>query len=262
MPTAVDGGSGTVILAFTVGGQASKPAFDADDIHVAYPNKETQPFVSVLVGGEAGYSATVSVLVGTGDDFTSTNVLRDVKSGDIPGEFAFIYPSPGETFKIKVIASAEGVDDTVVTKEVTVPTNQGLVVPSHVGKGGGAGVIHVRVGAHGRNDGSCWTDAYTDFRAAIKLLAAETNELWLAGDETVGMSATTISPVTNAVIRGGFAGSENTPSERVKDAKSQLDGQNLYNCLTFNNTCGDVSPADLRVQTNATAHVTYTMFGG
>lgn len=235
-----DGGSGIVVLAFTVGGQASKPEFDADDIHVVYPNKETQPLVSVLLGGEAGYSATVSVLVGTGDDFTSTNVFYAVKSGDQPGEFAFIYPSPGETFKIKVIASADGVDDTVVTKEVTVPTDQGLVVPSHVGKGGGAGVIHVRTGAHGRNNGSCWTDAYTDFRAAIKLLATETNELWFAGDETVGVSAETISPATNAVIRGGFAGSENTPSERVKDAKSQLDGQNLYDCLTFNNAKGVV----------------------
>lgn len=28
------------------------------------------------------------------------------------------------------------------------------------------------------------------------------------------------------------------------------------------NTCGDISPADLRVQAGATAHVTYTMFGG
>ena len=235
-----DGGSGTVILAFTVGGQARKPEFTADDIHVAYPNNETQPFVSVLLGGEAGFSATVSVLVGTGDDFTSTNVFNAVKSGDEPGAFAFIYPSPGATFKIKVIASADGVDDTVVTKEVTVPTDQGLVVPSHVGKGGGAGIIHVRVGAHGRNNGSCWTDAYTDFRAAIKLLAAETNELWYAGDEAVGTSAETISPAADVTIRGGFAGSENTPAERAKAAKSQLDGQGRYDCLTFNNAKGVV----------------------
>ena len=235
-----DGGSGIVVLAFTVGGQASKPEFDADDIHVAYPNKETQPFVSVLLGGEAGYSATVAVLVGMGDDFTSTNVFNAVKSGDEPGAFAFIYPSPGATFKIKVIASADGVDDTVVTKEVTVPTDQGLVVPSHVGKGGGAGVIHVRTGAHGRNNGSCWTDAYTDFRAAIKELSEDRRELWFCGDETVGATAETISPATNATIRGGFAGCENTPAERAKAAKSQLDGQNLYDCLTFDNAKGVV----------------------
>ena len=54
------------------------------------------------------------------------------------------------------------------------------------------------------------------------------------------MSAETISPATNAVIRGGFAGSENTPSERAKDAKSQLDGRNLYDCLTFDNAKGVV----------------------
>lgn len=236
-----DGGSGIVVLAFTVGGQASKPEFDADDIHVAYPNKETQPFVSVLLGGEAGYSATVSVLVGTGDDFTSTNVFYAMKSGDQPGEFAFIYPSPGETFKIKVIASADGVDDTVVTKEVTVPTDQGLVVPSHVGKGGGADVVHVRVGAHGLKDGSNWTEAFDDLRVGIAaLLASGKHELWFSGDESVSATAVSISPTDAIALRGGFAGCENTPAGRAKAAKSQLDGQNLYDCLTFDNAKGVV----------------------
>ena len=234
------GGSGTVILSFTVGGSAGQPVVEDDDITITFPTGTTQPYISVKVGGDAAavYSATVKVYCGTGalaqagTSYESTNVYENVHNGDTVGGYAFVYPSAGETLYVKVVAVAESVEDTVTYTTATVMGE----VPAYVGKGGGASVIHVRDGATGKADGTSWTDAYTDFRAALQLLSAERPELWFCGTESAGSSAATvIAPPAAAAIRGGFTGTENTIWERVKGTRTKIDGKNTYNCLTLAN---------------------------
>ena len=237
-----DGGSGTVILALTVGGSASKPEFDEGDVTVTYSDGETQPRVQVACGGPAGYVAEVTILCGTGpaaqagEAYASTNVIGGVRTGDTPAAYAYVYPNPGEDFFVKVIARCEGVEDTVVTTSFTVPTDQGLHVPTHVGRGGGPGVIHVRPGAHGRNDGSCWSDAYVDFREAITKLSSDRAELWLSGDESYSIRIEEpVNPPAGVTIRGGFSGTEDAAGERLSGRKSLIDGGKLGNCMILAN---------------------------
>ena len=236
------GGSGTVILSFSVGGEPGKPVIAQENVNFTFPDNESQPYFNITLTGAEGaaYSATVKVYCGTGalaqagEAYQSTNSFEGVANGGSVEGFAFVYPQPDETFFVKIVASAESVEDTVFTTSVTVPSD--CRVPFHVGKGGGAGVIHVRSGARGRGTGANWSDAYTDFRAALKEISAERPELWLAGDEGMNSAMTvTVAPPVAAAIRGGFAGSESAPGERARGMKSRIDGETAYNCLTVNN---------------------------
>ena len=82
-------------------------------------------------------------------------------------------PATGSTLWLRVTVTCEGAESIVET--VDMPA-EGVQSPC-VGKGGGAGVIHVRPGATGRGDGSDWFNAFTDFRAAIERLDDEHPEL-------------------------------------------------------------------------------------
>jgi hypothetical protein len=240
-----NGGSGTVILSFTVGGQAGQPTIDPDAISVEYVDGYTQPNISVTLGGDEGavYTASLTVysVIGSAEvadgEWASTNVYEGLHLGETGTGFAIVYPPPGGTFTVKVIASAEGVADAVTVKTFTVPTNEGLMLPPHLGKGGGAGVIHVRPGARGRGTGESWTDAYTDFRASLKLISEDRPELWFSGSDTLSSAtATTISITNSAAIRGGFTGVENTIAERPANSHSTIDGVNAYTALAIANT--------------------------
>lgn len=240
-----NGGSGTVILSFTVGGQAGQPNIDQDAISVEYADGYTQPNISVTLGGDEGavYSASLTVYstIGSAEvadgEWASTNVYEGLHLGDTSTGFATVYPPPGGTFTVKAVASAEGAVDAVTVKTFTVPTNEGLMLPPHLGKGGGAGVIHVRPGARGRGTGESWTDAYTDFRASLKLISEDRPELWFSGSDTLSSAtATTISITNSAAIRGGFTGVENTIAERPANSHSTIDGVNAYTALAIVNT--------------------------
>ena len=236
------GGSGTVILSFTVGGEPGKPVVAQENVSFTFPDNESQPYFNIALTGAEGaaYSAVVKVYCGTGalaqagEVYQSTNSFTGIANGESVEGFAFVYPQPGETFFVKIVASAVAVEDMVFTTSVTVPSD--CRVPFHVGKGGGAGVIHVRPGARGLGTGANWTDAYADFRSALKELSEERPELWFCGDESANsMMAIGISPGVEAAIRGGFAGSESAPGERTRGMKSRIDGETAYNCLTVNN---------------------------
>lgn len=240
-----NGGSGTVILSFTVGGQAGQPTIDPDAITVEYADGYTQPNISVTLGGDEGavYTASLAVysVIGSAEaadgEWTSTNVYEGLHLGDTSTGFATVYPLPGETFTVKVIASAEGVADAVTVKTFTVPTNEGLMLPPYLGKGGGSSVIHVRLGARGRGTGESWTDAYTDFRDALKLISEDRPELWFSGSDTLSSAtATTISITNSAAIRGGFTGVENSIAERPQNSYSTIDGVNAYTAFTIANS--------------------------
>lgn len=176
-----NGGSGTVILSFTVGGQAGQPTIDEDAITIEYYDGYTQPNISVTLGGDEGavYTASLTVYSAIGStevadgEWASTNIYEGLHLGETGTGFATVYPPPGGTFTVKAVASAEGAVDAVMVKTFTVPTNEGLMLPPHLGKGGGSGVIHVRLGARGRGTGESWTDAYTNFRDALKLISED-----------------------------------------------------------------------------------------
>ena len=239
-PKGGDGGSGTVILSFSVGGTSGKPVIEPSDITIGFPDGFTQPYVSVVPRAEPGavYVAKVTILCGTGPlaeagvAYAATNVYFEVHKGEQVGGYAAVWPQPGETLYVRVVAEAADVEDTVTDTSAEVTGT----VPAYAGKGGGPGVIHVRPGATGRGDGTSWANAYVDFRAAIRELSAERPELWFAGDEQCfASSAEAIAPPCAATIRGGFVGTENSAAERAPGARSLVDGRSQYTCFTVTN---------------------------
>ena len=240
-----NGGSGTVILSFTVGGQAGQPTIDEDAITIKYYDGYTQPNISVTLGGDEGavYTASLTVYSAIGSaevadgEWASTNIYEGLHLGETGTGFATVYPPPGGTFTVKAVASAEGAVDAVMVKTFTVPTSEGLMLPPHLGKGGGSGVIHVRLGARGRGTGESWTDAYTNFRDALKLISEDRPELWFSGSETLSSAtAGTISIANSAAIRGGFTGVENSIAERPRNSYSTIDGDNAYTAFAIENS--------------------------
>lgn len=229
-----DGGCGTIVLSFTLGANVGQPTIASKSI--AFPDGITQPKVTVTLGNsrpEYGFVATVRIVLRDGD-----GAELDARSfpGAVAGEpvewLAPVCVELGSTVTAHITVTCDGADDVFGT-ETAVATGE---MSPYYGRGGGAGVIHVRQGATGLNDGSDWFNAYTDFREAIKELSAERPELWFSGNETEPSVKETISPPVSAVIRGGFAGTENSAAERAEGAMSLCDAVNVGTCFSFANT--------------------------
>ena len=238
-----NGGSGCVILVFSLGIQSAQPA--VDEIAVTFPDGYTQPSISVAMGGEGEYAATVTISCGTGalaqagTAFECVRTFTGVANGDSVDVLADFYPNPGEQVYVKVEVSATGASD--VTESADKPAEGQL--PAFVGHGGDPEqVIHVRDGATGKATGRNWADAYPDFRVALKRLADEDDargELWYCGSNTLTKaSAETVKPLRAAVIRGGFTGVEDSTAARAANAKSTIDGEGLYSTFVLNNAAG------------------------
>lgn len=238
-----NGGSGCVILVFSLGIQSAQPA--VDEIAVTFPDGYTQPSISVAMGGEGEYAATVTISCGTGalaqagTAFECVRTFTGVANGDSVDVLADFYPNPGEQVYVKVEVSATGASDVTETADVAATGE----LPPFVGHGGDpAQVIHVRDGATGKATGRNWADAYPDFRAALKRLADENDargELWYCGSNTLTKaSAETVKPLRTAVIRGGFTGVEDSTAARAAGAKSTIDGEGLYGTFVLNNAAG------------------------
>ncbi|MGB9625547.1 MAG: PKD domain-containing protein [Phycisphaerae bacterium] len=88
-----------------------------------------------------------------------------------------------------------------------------------------AGIVYVKAGAAGANNGTSWADAYTDLQAALTAATAGT-EIWVAAG-TYKPTAETPDPGNPEVVRGktfqlkngvavygGFAGSETLRTQR------------------------------------------------
>ena len=229
-----DGGCGTIVLSFTLGANVGQPTIASKSI--AFPDGITQPKVTVTLGNsrpEYGFVATVSIVLRDGD-----GAELDARSfaGAVAGEtvewLAPLCVEPGTTVTAHFTVTSDGAD-AVFGTETAVAAGE---MSPYYGRGGGAGVIHVRQGATGRNDGSDWFNAYTDFRTSIGELSAERPELWFSGNETEASVKATISPPVAAVIRGGFAGTENSAAERAEGAMSLCDAVNVGYCFSFANT--------------------------
>ena len=227
------GGCGTIILAFEEGVTIGQPTVES--LTVAYLGDTTQPRVSAVFGNSkpgGTYSATVKMSFYLGDGtLLETNMYYGVAEGDAIEWNVPVCVQPGaEVYATVLVTSAGAVD--VNRREDSTAT--GSISP-YYGRGGGTGVIHVRPGATGRGDGSDWFHAYTDLRVAIDNISSMRQEVWFAGDEDEAVVPTTISPAVPIVIRGGFAGTEDSAAARVPGALSTIDKNGGYDCLSFDN---------------------------
>ena len=226
------GGSGIVVLSFAVGGEAGQPEIASAEID--FPYGTTQPRATVVLGGKptAAYSATVKMMLGMdGETWLQTEDIPDVsngKSAELLGDFS---PASGSDIHLQVVVWAEGAQERVTNLVVRTDNPQS----PHYGKGGGAGVIHVRPGATGKNDGTDWFNACTDFREAIKQLSAGRDELWFAGDELVKVDPPSINPSVAATLRGGFGGLETSPAGRADGAYSTISVEGPHTALSIAN---------------------------
>ena len=236
------GGSGCIVLVLSKGGSAGQPVVEEDDISITFPDGCTQPAVAVTLGGVATdiYKATVIVSCGTGalaqagTAYECTQTFRDVANGDTVSFLTDFYPPTGEKVYVRVHVTADGATD------VDVGTSKPAegTLPPFVGRGGDpTRVIHVRDDARGKGTGRNWTDAYTNFRAALKELNETRCELWYCGSNVITTVAesSALSPSAAVTLRGGFAGVENAASERVAGVRSTLDGAGYYDSLVLNN---------------------------
>ena len=228
------GGCGTIILAFEEGVIVGQPTVES--MSVAYVGDTTQPKVSASFGNSTPggtYTATVKMSFYLGDDtLLETNMYFSVVEGDTIEWTVPTCVQPGAEVYALVEVSSDGAAD-VNRREDSMAT--GSISP-YYGHGGGAGVIHARPGATGHGDGSDWFNAYTDLRVAIDNISSMRQEVWFAGDEDKATVPTTISPAVPAVIRGGFAGTEDEAAERAPGALSTIDKNGYYDCLTFANS--------------------------
>jgi len=106
--------------------------------------------------------------------------------------------------------------------------------------GGPDGVIHVKNGAGGAQNGETWFDAVYTLGAAVAAAAGPTNEIWVANAHEKVI--TDISIATNLSIYGGFVGDpvtgETLRSQRSTANVTALDGN--YSTRLFDITDGTV----------------------
>lgn len=207
------------------------PAVEGD-ITVVWTNSTSQPVIAFRLGGNggAGYNAKVTVGYGVAGDMHQV-----------------VYPSLAGQADYSVIGDSCFPKDAEFSVSVTVEVGGTIVwgvyngtveadYPPGWGKGGGAGVLHVRSDATGRGDGSDWFNAMTDYYSALDLLTADKHELWLAGDIRTTSQPTAFNKGFEMVIRGGFAGVETNAADRTKGAVSTFDGAAGYVPLRFGNS--------------------------
>ncbi len=193
----------------------------SSDIQVTYPDGYSQPLIEFNLGGNDAYCATVTVRVYTNENvLVGTYIKYDAVIGEHIDYLLPLYLPQGTTFKVVVSADAAG-GSSVKDAEANVTA----ALPPWNGRGGPKNVIHVRPNATGRGTGENWTDAMTDFHAALKALSADRNEIWLAGTNVCVNTYKTISLPTAAIIRGGFSGFENSIAERPAGIKAVVDGK-------------------------------------
>lgn len=103
----------------------------------------------------------------------------------------------------------------------------------------GGGLIRATATAVGSSDGSSWMNAmaWTDaFLAAAA--ATDPTEIWLSGDVTISAVPTTVTVATNVLVRGGFAGTEDSPAGRIAGAVSTFTGNDAYNLFVVSVNSG------------------------
>ena len=207
----------------------------ADSFDVSYPDDETRPVATLVLGLKdgSGYSANVTLKCYLNEELVEEKTFEGVPNGNtvawkVPKVF-----EPDQT-GIKVTYSIDVVDAESATGEL-VSTTEGKHKPAYADKGGDPStVIHVRAGADYKMDGTSWTDAFPDLKSAVDAMDENTEEIWIAGDiPAPNLSLTLTRPLA---IRGGFAATEDSPAERPKDSRTLLDYANVSAGLVIDNT--------------------------
>ena len=200
-----------------------------------------QPTIAVKMSAEDPdglYSATVTVLVGSGDgtdagtDWKYSKVFSNVQNGDTLGWKVSGFFEHGETIRVKVTAD---VGQGVEAAEAFASAEATGEKPYWAGHGGPEYVIHVFPYATGKGDGTSWTDAYTDFREALKNVTAARNEVWVSTNVFLGAANDGIThPMdVDCTIRGGFTGAEDALEERPDGTVSLYDGEGVRTGLSL-----------------------------
>ena len=200
----------------TPSGQPSVESFE-----ITYPDGYSRPQAELTLGLESGtsYKATVTFTCKTGGVVVATGVFENRQSGDVVTWNPPYYFQPGTPLVIEYAVSAPG----ATTKADSGDSTASGVLPPFYGKGGGANVIHVREGADCLMNGTSWTDAYPDVPAALQDIGPGKTEIWIARETTFASGTFTLE--APLAIRGGFAGTEVSPSERAGTGRSTFDLQ-------------------------------------
>ncbi|RME05942.1 MAG: hypothetical protein D6816_08290, partial [Bacteroidetes bacterium] len=102
-----------------------------------------------------------------------------------------------------------------------------------------AATIYVDASATGANDGSSWTDAYTDLQDALSA-AVSGDDIWVAAGTYKPTSTTdrniSFSMKNGVAIYGGFAGTETTLSQRDWTANSTILSGNIGTSAVTDNS--------------------------
>ena len=219
--------------------EASRTAIGQPEaiVEVLYLNDEPRPVIRITMGLESGdaYNATVRLVCSVGGvPVADEMVYYGVGNGAIIEQRLPVYLPVGTACQASVTITAASAEDK--NYEVSEPATG--TPPPFYGKGGGPNVIHVRPGADCLQDGTSWTDAFTNIPDAMKAAAADPSktEMWIAGPIVASTQPASVTlSATSFRIRGGFAGVENDESERVAGAVTTLDGSNSYRAFNFAN---------------------------
>lgn len=208
--------------------QAGQPVVGS--VTVEFENEYTQPTVCVKMTGEtpgAVYAAEVTIAIGgysrTYRDVPNGAELRWKVSGFLPEEAAY-----------EVSVTADAGPGTDVATGAAGGLARGKK-PIWAGHGGGDTVIHVFSGATGANDGTSWTDAFTNLHEALVFIPATKREVWVATNLVVSgnEAGTTVSWTVPVSIRGGFTGAEDRAEERPDGLVTVYDGRDEQYGLTL-----------------------------
>ena len=230
--------NGGVVNAGAYGGtaQASKtaegvPAVDGA-VTVTFDGEYSQPTVHFTVGGTGAFYAQAQVYVSTNNvDWVLMDTLAGIAKGTTVDALIMAYYAPGSVWA-KVMLTAGG-QEASATSEATPVTRP---LPPWTGKGGPANVLHVRPGAIGAGTGDNWSDAVPSLRSAFALVSAAKNEIWIAGTNVLKAGSATLSASSALTVRGGFYGWENSAAERADGFYTVIDGDDVTDCLTIDNS--------------------------
>lgn len=217
--------------------EAGQPVIKEGDVTVAFENEYTQPTVRVKMSSTtpgATYAATVTITLGS-----YTKTFTDVVNGALVEWKVSGFLDPGTAFTVAVTADA-GAGTTVATGSAE-GTAQG-VKPIWAGHGGGANVIHVFSGATGCGDGSSWTDAFTDFNAALQFIPADKTEVWVATNlvPTAESDGLGVPFARSIAIRGGFTGAEDSAEERTEGLVTVWNGRGVLKGVSISHAAQSV----------------------
>lgn len=217
--------------------EAGQPVIKEGDVTVAFENEYTQPTVRVKMSSTtpgATYAATVTITLGS-----YTKTFTDVVNGALVEWKVSGFLDPGTAFTVAVTADA-GAGTTVATGSAE-GTAQG-VKPIWAGHGGGSNVIHIFSGATGCGDGSSWTDAFTDFNAALQFIPADKTEVWVATNlvPTAESDGLGVPFARSIAIRGGFTGAEDSAEERTEGLVTVWNGRGVLNGMSISHAAQSV----------------------